>query len=160
MEIITVTLSPKTLAAKNCFMEKYKPKIPRRLIGSALGQHSEHVYVIEAYLKEVYKIKVPESFSKTILSAHFKNFPSCNFNMSFKIVDAIYQSCYMWRNYLTSAEDFVNLLCGELISFAAIKCSVISASDLQKKTNVHLKRLPAQKFETIVDEKGIIKIMP
>ena len=89
MEIITVTLSPKTLAAKNCFMEKYKPKIPRRLIGSALGQHSEHVYVIEAYLKEVYKIKVPESFSKTILSAQFKNFPSCNFNISFKIVDEI-----------------------------------------------------------------------
>ena len=161
MDTLKVTLSPRILEAKQAFMKKYKPKQPYNTLTDSKYQQTFQATLIQKYLEEVYQIKTSTEFLKELITAHFKYHEYCNFNMPFNVVDAIFISCEMWKDYLASEEDFNNLICGEIISYVEIHCSVIRTRDFHKKTNINLKSLPHKDFGTIVSYNGYqIKILP
>ena len=158
MYIQPVTLTPEIHEAKYQFMYRYDPQVPMNTLSYEEKISVGHSFIIQIYLKEVYNINTPESFRKALLKEHFRNYPQQNFHMPFKIVDAIIFACEMWREYLASENDFIQLVKEELLKFASINCSVINVKDFEKRARVHLHVQPPSNFQTIVTQRGAIKV--
>lgn len=157
--IQTLTLRPDIYEAKQRFMHNYNPEVPINTLSYDQASRVGHSFVIQQYLKEVHNIETSEQFRKALLKAHFKSYPSNNFHMPFKIVDSIICACELWKPYLSSEDEFLQLVHEELLSYAAINCSVIKVSSFEKKER-NLRTLPPYRFQTVVTQRGTIRVFP
>ena len=158
MYIQEVTLTKEIHDARHDFMYRYDPQIPIPTLSYEENIRVGHSFIIQNYLKEVYNIDTPERFRKALLKAHFRSYPQVNFHMSFKIVDTIIFACEMWKQYLASENDFFQLVKEELLKYAEINCSVLKVKNLENREHVHLSVQPPPDFQTIVTQRGVLKV--
>ena len=115
--------------------------------------------VICKYLSEIHHVSIPKDFAEQIIDAHNRFHASeKNISFSFKLVDAVYSACELWKEYLASSEVFDQLVCQEILSMVRIQTSVIAGRNFTERQCLPLKKQPPFLFTTIVTEFGALKV--
>ena len=116
--------------------------------------------VICRYLTDVHQVHIPQDFAQQIIDAHNRfHAAEKKFSFSFKLIDAIYSACEMWKEYLANSDEtFSELVCQELLSMIRIQTSVIAGRNFAERQCLPLKKQPPFLFTTIVTEFGALKV--
>ena len=118
-----------------------------------IDAHYDAARRISRYLEQVHDIELSEGFVQNLLNAHCKFNRHHPFYMDYRHVDSVVTACEFWKDYI-SPDQFSNLVCGEIISFAEIHTSVIQAPKIESVQGIKLVSPLDFRFGTIVSKSG------